>query len=133
MSIIDNQAPARNGESANVTPWPDDTITDFEYVEPSPDPQHSAYEPTASDWAEAEAAHEEMIAERVLNRRGVPLAELVEVQEAFYRSWQTDAGNLLADHLGELAGLVRSTGADNAVDFLARDELLVKWLGEDRQ
>lgn len=105
--------------------WPDG---DFEYLAPE---LPAAYEPTAEEWAEAEAVHEEMVAERLLNRRGLPLADLVELQAAFYRSWNSPTGELIAGRLEELAGEIRATKSECVSDFEARDQLLVQWKGED--
>jgi hypothetical protein len=48
------------------------------------------------------------------------LAELVEHQAAFYRSWPTNAGRLLAEALEALASQVRYLNATTPAEFEAR-------------
>jgi hypothetical protein len=52
------------------------------------------------------------------------LAELVEHQAAFYRSWPSEAGEMIARELDALALKVRMTDATTPAEFEARIEVL---------
>jgi hypothetical protein len=51
------------------------------------------------------------------------LAELVDRQVDFYRSWKTAAGEMIARHLEELACKVRWVSAETPEDYDARSEI----------
>jgi hypothetical protein len=57
------------------------------------------------------------------------LAELIDHEEQSYRSWGNDAGDLIADHVAELAGLVRFMRAETPAQYTARKELQDEWAG----
>jgi hypothetical protein len=85
---------------------------------PEPEPDG----PTAEDLAEAE-----MSARELLNPAGPPtltLAELVEKQVQFYLAWQTDAGDLIAGQLDQLASRIRFLDARSPAEFSARGDVM---------
>jgi hypothetical protein len=91
--------------------------------EPGPDPD--APEPPAGDLAGAAELFGGMDAGRHLDRSDrLTLAEVVDLQATFYRGWRTDAGNLIADTLADLAAAIKHTGAATVGECWDRLEIL---------
>jgi hypothetical protein len=55
---------------------------------------------------------------------GLPLTDWIEAQASWYRSLATDAADLVADALTELARTVRLTRAATVIEYLDRAEVL---------
>jgi hypothetical protein len=89
---------------------------------PEPGPDGPDDGPSAEDRAEAERGAREL-----LNPAGPPtltLAELVEKQVQFYLAWQTDAGDLIAGQLDQLASRIRFLDARSPAEFSARGDVM---------
>jgi hypothetical protein len=68
-----------------------------------------------------------MNARELLNPAGPPtltLAELCERQVQFYLAWQTDAGDLIAGQLDQLASRIRFLDAKSPSEFIARADVM---------
>jgi hypothetical protein len=84
-----------------------------------------AFEPTADDWREAEQVRDEMAAERCLgDDEGLTLVQLIERNAAWYAGWGTEAGDLLAETLSELAAAVAFTKAASVAEYKDRLAIL---------
>lgn len=109
--------------------WPISEETDLErwtVTETAPDDDDE----TADDhlWNEEEAEFRDWAAgceaKQHLQRDRLTLRALVERQRDFYRSWQNDAGLLIADTLEELVRLLQITGAASSAEHFARIDAL---------
>jgi hypothetical protein len=101
--------------TADTTPEP----------EPSLEPLESPGEPDAADLAELHDWAAEQTARDFLDHSATfGLAELVEYQATFYRSWPTEAGAMIARTLDALALKIRLTDAGTPEEFDASAEIL---------
>lgn len=85
-----------------------------------PDPDHTtaeAEEPTAEDLADDARSHLDQ-SERLT------LAELVDRQAAFYRSWNNEAGEMFARAMTDLAFKIAMTDSTTPAEFEARADVL---------
>lgn len=81
--------------------------------------------PTAEDWADYREMRGEAEAREHLDRSAsLSLDELVELQASFYRSWPSEAGEMIARELDSLALRIRMTDATTPAEFGARKEAL---------
>jgi hypothetical protein len=91
-------------------------------------------DPSADDLAELAEWSTEQTAREHLDRSGVlSLPELVEHQAAFYRSWPTAAGEIIARHLEGLALKIRMTDATTPEEFDAREGVLDDEVRQQRE
>jgi hypothetical protein len=82
-------------------------------------------EPTADDLAELNEWAAETTAREHLDRSAtLGLAELVDHQVTFFRSWSTAAGEMIARHLEALALKIRLCDASTPEDYADRAEVL---------
>jgi hypothetical protein len=68
-----------------------------------------------AEWSAHQTALEHLDRSAVLG-----LAELVEHQASFYRSWPTEAGALIAEALDDLAAKIQVTGATTPEEYRDR-------------
>jgi hypothetical protein len=57
-------------------------------------------------------------------------ADQVADQAAWFRSWETDLGYLIAAHIDALAAEMRSLGGRTVLEFIDRREAMVTWAAE---
>lgn len=72
------------------------------------------------EWAAAVDAREHLDRSDRLTMAGV-----IDLQVDFYRSWENDVGDLIADTLAELASRIEATGAETPAEFDARNDVLM--------
>jgi hypothetical protein len=81
--------------------------------------------PTDADWAAVNAAADEAAAREFLDTGDrLTLAELVDRQADFYRSWVNPAGAMIAGHLEQLAMAIRWCHAETPEEYDARHEVI---------
>jgi hypothetical protein len=81
-------------------------------------------QPDESDLAELHAWRLEQDAREHLDRADLGLAELVDHSVAFFRSWPTAAGEMIARHLESLALRLRLTDSTTPEEYDSRAEVL---------